>query len=98
MTVTAALWLVVLSMGFGFLLTWLGRGVATRLGLVDFPDRLRKVQARPIPVAGGMAVLAAAILALVVTAFVVPDVYAGLADPQRAIALLAASLLIVAVG
>jgi len=99
MTVASALWLVVLGMGFGFLLTWLGRGIAARVGLVDFPDRLRKVQSRPIPVAGGVAVLAASILALVVTALVVPDVSAGLAAySRRAFALLAASLLIVAVG
>jgi UDP-GlcNAc:undecaprenyl-phosphate GlcNAc-1-phosphate transferase len=99
MTVTTALWLVVFGVGFGFFLTWLGRGVAARLGFVDFPDRQRKTQSCPVPVAGGVAVLGAVILALTVTAFALPDVYAGIArHSQRAAALLVAALLIVAVG
>jgi UDP-GlcNAc:undecaprenyl-phosphate/decaprenyl-phosphate GlcNAc-1-phosphate transferase len=53
----------------------------------------------PVPVAGGVAVLIAAILALAVAAFVAPDLFAGLeAHQQRSFALLVAALLIVAVG
>ena len=98
-TVTTALWLVALAIGFGFLLTWLGRGLATRLGLVDSPDKQRKIQSRPIPVAGGMAVLAAAILALLITALAITELRTALSDhPQRTLALLVAAALIVAVG
>jgi len=98
-TVTGALWLVALGMGFGFILTWLGRGIAARLGQVDNPDRQRKTQSTPIPVAGGVAVLLAAILALVVAAFVTPELFAGLTSHhQRTYALFVAALIIVAVG
>ena len=99
MTVTAALWLVTLGIGFGFLLTWCGRGIAARLGLVDSPDSQRKIQSHPTPVAGGVAVLVAAILALAVTAFTIPDIYSEIVShSRRALALIVAALLIVAVG
>src|SRR5437867_3189431 len=99
LTVTAAAWLVALGIGFGFLLTRLARGVAARVGLVDSPDLQRKTQSRPVPIAGGIAVLAAAILALTVTSFFVSDVSAGLAaQPGQTFGMLAAAILIVVVG
>lgn len=55
-------------MGGGFLLscllTPLARWQAKRWGLVDRPDAHRKMHANPVPVAGGIAVLASAALAL----------------------------------
>src|SRR5262245_39792913 len=39
------------------LLTPLVRSAALRLGLVDEPDGRRKIHARPIPIAGGLAIL-----------------------------------------
>ena len=99
LTVTAAAWLVALGIGFGFFLTRLARSLAARVGLVDSPDRQRKTQSRPVPVAGGIAVLAAAILTLAVTAIFIPDVSSGLtAHPQQTFGMLAAGVLIVAVG
>jgi UDP-GlcNAc:undecaprenyl-phosphate GlcNAc-1-phosphate transferase len=99
LTVTVALWLVVLGIGFGFALTRLGRGLAVRVGMVDSPDRQRKIQSRPMPVIGGVAVLIAAVLALLVTVLLIPEVSAGLAAHQRqTLGLLAGATLIVAVG
>jgi UDP-GlcNAc:undecaprenyl-phosphate GlcNAc-1-phosphate transferase len=46
-----------LSLGLSLLLTHLLRVAAVRLNLVDRPDGRRKVQTKPIPVAGGIAVL-----------------------------------------
>jgi UDP-GlcNAc:undecaprenyl-phosphate GlcNAc-1-phosphate transferase len=45
-------------------LTPLTRRLATRFGLVDRPDGRRKIQAVPIPLAGGLAVFASATAAL----------------------------------
>ena len=99
LTVTVALWLVVLGIGFGFVLTRLGRSLALRVGLVDTPDRQRKIQSGPIPIVGGVAVLAAAVLSLIVTVLVIPEVSAGLAAHQRqTFGLLGGAALIVAVG
>lgn len=53
-------WITALAAGLAFtcsyLLTWLARGVAPRLGFVDKPDGRRKVHARVIPLMGGVAV------------------------------------------
>jgi UDP-GlcNAc:undecaprenyl-phosphate GlcNAc-1-phosphate transferase len=99
LTVTVALWLVITGIGFGFALTRIGRGLALRVGLVDLPDRQRKIQSRPMPVVGGMAVLAAAVLSLVVTVLLIPEISAGLAAHQRqTFGLLGGAVLIVAVG
>ncbi len=94
-------WLIVLGSGFaaGLALTRLARDSAARVGLLDAPDGRRKTQARPVPVAGGPAVLAAALLALLTAALVLPEALAALtADPREALALLAAAALITAVG
>jgi UDP-GlcNAc:undecaprenyl-phosphate GlcNAc-1-phosphate transferase len=45
-------------------LTPLARRLARRCGLVDRPDGRRKIQAAPIPLAGGLAVFASAVAAL----------------------------------
>src|SRR5438067_3419705 len=99
LTFTLAAWLIALGAGLGFVLTRLARGAAARAGLVDVPDRMRKIQARPVPVAGGVAVLFAAVLTLVVAAFAVPDIGDALsAHPGQTLALFAAAVLITAVG
>ncbi len=46
------------SMGVALLVAYLVRLLAPRLGLVDAPDGQRKLQAAPVPVGGGLAVLA----------------------------------------
>jgi UDP-GlcNAc:undecaprenyl-phosphate GlcNAc-1-phosphate transferase len=45
--------------------TPLVRSAARRLGLVDRPDRVRKLHARPTPVAGGLAILTSTVAAVV---------------------------------
>lgn len=52
----------------GLLLTPAARAAARRVGLVDCPDGRRKVHGMATPVAGGIAVFAAAVLAVVVFA------------------------------
>lgn len=96
-----ALWAVALAGGaaFGVAFTRAGRSLGDRVGLLDAPDGRRKTHARPIPVVGGVAVFAAAVAALAVTAAVRPDVAAALAaDARRYAALLTAAAVIVAVG
>jgi UDP-GlcNAc:undecaprenyl-phosphate GlcNAc-1-phosphate transferase len=46
-----------LGLGLSLLFTHLLRSAAVRLNLVDRPDGRRKVQTKPVPVAGGVAVL-----------------------------------------
>jgi UDP-GlcNAc:undecaprenyl-phosphate/decaprenyl-phosphate GlcNAc-1-phosphate transferase len=94
-------WLLVLCVGafFGLLCTRTARDFAARVGLVDAPDGRRKTQIRAVPVAGGVAVLVAAGLALAVSAVIFPDVSSALTEsPTRSIAMLIAAVLIVAVG
>jgi UDP-GlcNAc:undecaprenyl-phosphate GlcNAc-1-phosphate transferase len=78
-------------------LTPLARALAVRWGLVDHPDGRRKIQARPIPVAGGLAVLLAAAAAVGIAALL------PLGEPLRGqpfplLGLLAGALVIAAVG
>lgn len=83
----------------GLALTRLARALALRVGLVDAPDGGRKAQARPVPVVGGVAVLAAALLALAATAIADSGVAGLIADEARwAGALLVAATTITAVG
>lgn len=56
------LWVFAISCGASLALTPLVRNLAFRWGLVDKPDGLRKLHAKPIPVAGGLIILPAAIL------------------------------------
>jgi UDP-GlcNAc:undecaprenyl-phosphate/decaprenyl-phosphate GlcNAc-1-phosphate transferase len=53
------------------LLTPVVRYLATRWGLVDHPDGRRKMHRRPMPVAGGLAILGATLLAIL-TAWLFP--------------------------
>lgn len=94
-------WMVALAVGAGagWIFTRVSRAVAPRLGLLDVPDGRRKMQARPIPVAGGVAVLLAGLCALAVAAALSPTIRAALtADPQKALALLTAAVVITVVG
>lgn len=98
-TLTTVAWLVALGAGFGLTLTWLARGIASRVGMLDAPDGHRKLQEKPIPVAGGVAVLLAAGLTLLIMSLVVPSIGQLLIDEApHAVPLLAASVLIVLVG
>ena len=54
------------SFGLSLILTPLARGLAHRLRLVDVPDSRRKHHARPIPVAGGVAILISGVVALAI--------------------------------
>jgi len=99
LTLTTAVWLVALGAALGLALTRAARDVAARNGMVDSPDRRRKTQVAPVPVGGGVAVLLAALAALAAVALGNPDVAEALtADPRKSLALLAAAVLIAAVG
>jgi UDP-GlcNAc:undecaprenyl-phosphate GlcNAc-1-phosphate transferase len=98
-TFDTALWLLGFAAGLGLILTRVARGIAARTGMVDAPDGGRKTQPRPVPVAGGVAVLLAALLSLAVVATADAGVAAALsAAPRRSLALLAAAVLITLVG
>src|SRR5262249_23660705 len=57
-----------ISFGLCLVLTPLASALAQRYGLVDRPDGRRKMQARPIPVAGGIPIFIATVVALAVGA------------------------------
>lgn len=98
-TIDTVAWLVSLGAGLGLVLTRAARAAADRVGLLDAPDRGRKTQTAPVPVAGGPAVLVAAVLTLLVGSAVVPNIAAALsAAPRYTFGLLAAGVLITAVG
>jgi UDP-GlcNAc:undecaprenyl-phosphate GlcNAc-1-phosphate transferase len=56
---------LIVSCGLALVLTPAVRSLAARVGLVDGPDGARKTQRAPIPVGGGLVVLASVILTLV---------------------------------
>ena len=58
------LWTSTAAFAASLLLTAVVRGLARRLGIVDRPDGKRKLHARPVPLWGGVAVYAAAVLGL----------------------------------
>lgn len=96
---TAAALLVLVSAACAVAGVALARPLATRCGLTDRPDGRRKLQARPIPVCGGLGVFAAALLGLGAVAALRPEVADALAArPGRALALLAGAAVIAAVG
>lgn len=93
--------LVILGSGFiaGLILTRLARNSAAAWGMLDAPDGRRKTQSRPIPVAGGVALLFSSLASLLIACLTFPNVLEALADEaQHAIALLGAAILITAVG
>ncbi len=91
--------LVTVGIGLGLILTRIARGIAESIGMLDAPDGHRKTHDRPIPVAGGIAVLAAAILTLIISAYLEPAIADTLlAHKRQAIALLIAGLIITTVG
>jgi UDP-GlcNAc:undecaprenyl-phosphate/decaprenyl-phosphate GlcNAc-1-phosphate transferase len=88
-----------LGVGFGLAAVAGARAIAFRVGFVDRPDGRRKLQTRPVAVAGGVGVLVAAVAALAVGAALVPDVGLALRDnPARTFSLLAAALMVAGVG
>jgi len=91
--------LVAFAAGFGLIFSHIARGVANSLGFVDPPDGQRKKQSTSVPVAGGLAVLCAALLTLLIAALEDPAVAEALtADPRKSLTLLAAAVLMTFVG
>lgn len=94
-------WLLVLAAGgvCGLVFTRFCRDVAGRIGWLDAPDNQRKIQARAVPVSGGVGVLLATLVALTVAAILSPTVAAALvADPRTSITLLIAAVLLTVIG
>src|ERR1700722_2059806 len=80
-------------------LTPLARTWAGRWGLVDRPDARRKMHARPIPVAGGIAVFVSACLVLGATLFFANPLQDELASrPSQLLGLFLAALLLCVLG
>lgn len=91
-------WLLIVILAIA--LSWLGtrliRDWSLNLGLVDAPDGFRKLQARPVPLGGGIAVLCAAIVAVALGWWLLPEVRN--VDPLRVGVLLAAAVIIAIIG
>jgi UDP-GlcNAc:undecaprenyl-phosphate GlcNAc-1-phosphate transferase len=80
-------------------LTPLARALASRYGLLDHPDARRKIHGRPVPLAGGLAVLTSALAALAAAAGLsgtVNDLFAH--DATLLLGLLVAALGFCALG
>src|SRR5258708_6718618 len=91
--------LLALAAGIGIVCTRIARGLATRLGMLDAPDRHPKKQSRPIPVAGGVAVFVAALLTLLLVAIIDSAVADALtADLRKSLTLFAAAVMITGIG
>ena len=90
---------IVVATVVGLIATRLVRDYAPRLGLVDAPDGRRKLQAKAVPVGGGLAELLAALAGTAVAAVVLPGVHAAVTEnwDQTAVVFVA-TLLIAAVG
>jgi UDP-GlcNAc:undecaprenyl-phosphate GlcNAc-1-phosphate transferase len=80
------------------MLTPMARRVAIRYGLVDHPDGRRKAQKLPIPLAGGLAVLVSATLAMVIAVPLSPLAEQFAAHPLPLLGILAGSIVIALVG
>jgi UDP-GlcNAc:undecaprenyl-phosphate GlcNAc-1-phosphate transferase len=82
-----------------FLLTPLARSVAARYGLVDHPDNRRKMHARPVPLAGGIAILVS-VVAVLGAGLLLPGPLAADFAPHAAhfVGLLLAAMAICALG
>jgi UDP-GlcNAc:undecaprenyl-phosphate GlcNAc-1-phosphate transferase len=89
-----------LSLGLSFLLTPLARHLAHRWGFTDKPDGRRKLHARAVPVAGGVAVLLASLTTVLVLVFteICPWSEAFHEQASQWLGLAAASILIAGVG
>jgi UDP-GlcNAc:undecaprenyl-phosphate/decaprenyl-phosphate GlcNAc-1-phosphate transferase len=93
--------LVIFAIGFGasFVLTPLARALALRYGLVDYPDARRKMHAKPIAAAGGLAIFCAVVAALSVAWLAPNPLRQHLFDQgQFLFGLIGAAALICAVG
>lgn len=88
------------SLALSFALTPMARQLAIRYGLVDRPDGRRKLHDKPIPVAGGFPLLAAAATALLLLVVFDPDGMGAsiLAESRQLLGLLLAALVICLVG
>ncbi len=76
-----AIFVLVFSFALAYLLTPVARRLALRVGLVDRPDGGRKTQREPMPVAGGLVVLLAVLVALA-TVWLLPDLLSGQEEPN----------------
>jgi UDP-GlcNAc:undecaprenyl-phosphate GlcNAc-1-phosphate transferase len=54
----------IIAFCISFILTPVCRDLAIRLGLVDYPDRIRKLHARPIPRVGGISIFVAYLVSM----------------------------------
>jgi UDP-GlcNAc:undecaprenyl-phosphate GlcNAc-1-phosphate transferase len=59
----------------GLVGTWALRSLAPRIGLVDAPDGVRKLQMRPIPLGGGLAIFFATVFGTFAAILFDPQVY-----------------------
>src|SRR5579884_1470450 len=96
---TALLWILGGSCVLSLVLTPIARNLALRFGLVDRPDGRRKIHCRPVPRAGGLAVLASTIVVLLI-ALLAPTPLRDdlLAKGNSLCGLLLAALIIALVG
>jgi len=91
--------LLALSCALALFLTPVVRSWATRFGLLDVPDGRRKIHTKATPVAGGLAILAATIVTLLVAWFASPLLHNRLEkDSYFLVGLMLASVLIAILG
>jgi UDP-GlcNAc:undecaprenyl-phosphate/decaprenyl-phosphate GlcNAc-1-phosphate transferase len=88
------------GLGLSLVLTPIARRIASRCGLVDHPDGRRKLHAGPVPLAGGLPLLAATVGAVALLSVVDPGTIGAVfaAESTRLLGLLLAALVICFVG
>ena len=90
--------LATIAVGCGWIWTRIARDLAIRCGLVDRPDGRRKVQSRPVPLAGGIGVLLGTVSAITIGVFVSPSMAEDLGgDRLRFVLCLLAAVVVIAI-
>lgn len=94
---TPYIYLFYIAFGVAFLFTPLMRSVATYFGIVDKPDRIRKMHAEPIPYLGGVAVFLGWMAALAMAQFMRHHI-TGQPAPRVHLSIIFGGLLIIVLG
>jgi UDP-GlcNAc:undecaprenyl-phosphate GlcNAc-1-phosphate transferase len=95
------IWLIVaiVAVACGWIGTRLARALAVRINLVDKPDGRRKMQVKPIPLAGGIGVFLGTTAALLIVGLAIPEIQAEfLANRSFLVSLFVAGSIIAVTG
>ena len=87
-----------IALVLGLILVPAAKAFGRRIGLVDHPDRQRKLHAKAVPLVGGIAVFVTTVVTVLLVMLAWSDRYPGFLGDQKVLGLLLASLTILIVG